>query len=790
VSHVLFVFHFFHFIIINSRFLVFCFPSSFLLCFFSRGNSQEFTNKVITLWYRPPELLLGATRYGFAVDIWSAGCILAELVLGRPLFTGKTEMDQLQLIFDMVGTPTSKSWPGVRELKLLRTGDVTIDGDSSRKRPKLRERYQTKMNNIAPGAINLVEKLLELDPSKRLTASRALNHRYFLQEPRAPDRAEELGEMKLAEGGSFHEFQTKKKRKEAKAQAEKIKQAALDGGHTAKQAQEEFDACYRGIMEKIAQEGLASATVVRSENKTSDIDNGKDHQKGVEGDSRRVRDQLNTGAKEPDYDGNEDRLRSKDRSSRSDRSQEQRAGSSRSIREKDYRDLSSRGRERHRGEVGTSGNIQDKGRERSREKSDKEKNRDGSGTFAGTADGSHRDRDHGRERSRSSRRTSESDDRRKKRHREEDTERSSRSTRDKDKERHRQQRKAPKMGSDGDAIESKNQNEYHQSTEMTGASQVSRGEEASRRGATTDESLNTKSMPKEDSTVADSADKTKETVAEKSQSLPNNVKNDDSIDTPGVVDKPNETEESKPDQEKQSGSDHHSRSSRGDKKRSDRSRDRSRDDEARKDRRDRDRDHRQRRRSSKERDGRARDDERGSSTRRDSKKRKGRTRSRSPEREKSPVRNRDDRHHRQRREREHSRHERDRFHHNEDMRDLERRPRNDRHHHHDDWGPRGPPPAMQRRGGDFGGNSDFGGPPQHHRNDYHPRGGDPYGSVDRGPRGDGRGGGDFRGPPGRHPGPRHGGRPMDYYPPGGDHPPPGYRDRDHDRGSRRDRDRR
>eukprot|EP00536_Pseudo-nitzschia_multiseries_P009230 jgi/Psemu1/147823/gw1.253.37.1 len=187
-------------------------------------HEYEFTNKVITLWYRPPELLLGATRYGPAVDIWSAGCILAELVLGRPLFTGKTEMDQLKLIFDVVGTPNQKSWPGVYDLKLLRTGDVSIEGDSNRKRPKLKERYQTKMNHTAPGAINLVEKLLELDPSKRLTAPRALGHRYFLSEPRAPDRPETLGEMNLAKDGSFHEFQTKKKRKEAKVEAEEVRQ--------------------------------------------------------------------------------------------------------------------------------------------------------------------------------------------------------------------------------------------------------------------------------------------------------------------------------------------------------------------------------------------------------------------------------------------------------------------------------------------------------------------------------------------------------------------------------------
>lgn len=57
------------------------------------------TNNVITLWYRPPELLLGLNKYGCAVDMWSAGCIFAELILRKPLFPGKTELEQLDLIF-------------------------------------------------------------------------------------------------------------------------------------------------------------------------------------------------------------------------------------------------------------------------------------------------------------------------------------------------------------------------------------------------------------------------------------------------------------------------------------------------------------------------------------------------------------------------------------------------------------------------------------------------------------------------------------------------------------------
>ena len=71
------------------------------------GGTRALTNKVITLWYRPPELLLGATTYACGVDMWSVGCITAELLLGRPLFPGKSEPEQLALIFALLGSPAA-----------------------------------------------------------------------------------------------------------------------------------------------------------------------------------------------------------------------------------------------------------------------------------------------------------------------------------------------------------------------------------------------------------------------------------------------------------------------------------------------------------------------------------------------------------------------------------------------------------------------------------------------------------------------------------------------------------
>ena len=224
----------------------------------SRESTQEFTNKVITLWYRPPEILLGATKYGPAVDIWSAGCILAELLIGRPLFAGKTELDQLNLIWDMIGTPTQATWDGFQDLLHIRSGQISIDKE---RKPRLREKYQRKIDGPA---MNLLEKLLELDPKKRLTASRALASRYFLSEPKAPENPEELPPLDLGEGGHFHEFQTKKKRREAKREAEKAKEEALELGKSPKEAQAVFDAIYKEAMAKKVLEGTLTTKVPES----------------------------------------------------------------------------------------------------------------------------------------------------------------------------------------------------------------------------------------------------------------------------------------------------------------------------------------------------------------------------------------------------------------------------------------------------------------------------------------------------------------------------------------------
>jgi len=80
-------------------------------------NSAYFTVKVVTRWYRAPELLLSYPKYSNAIDVWSVGCFVAEMFIGRPLFPGRSDLDQLPIIAEKLGFPTDDKWSKVSELK-------------------------------------------------------------------------------------------------------------------------------------------------------------------------------------------------------------------------------------------------------------------------------------------------------------------------------------------------------------------------------------------------------------------------------------------------------------------------------------------------------------------------------------------------------------------------------------------------------------------------------------------------------------------------------------------------
>ncbi|KAF2590181.1 hypothetical protein F2Q70_00041537 [Brassica cretica] len=141
------------------------------------GNKQPLTSRVVTLWYRPPELLLGATEYGASVDLWSVGCVFAELLLKKPVLQGRTEVEQLHKIFKLCGSPPEDYW---RKTKLphaiLFKPQQHYDGC-------LRETFK----DLSDADVSLIETLLSIEPNKRGIASTALVSQYFTTKPYACD---------------------------------------------------------------------------------------------------------------------------------------------------------------------------------------------------------------------------------------------------------------------------------------------------------------------------------------------------------------------------------------------------------------------------------------------------------------------------------------------------------------------------------------------------------------------------------------------------------------------------
>ncbi|CAD5224370.1 unnamed protein product [Bursaphelenchus okinawaensis] len=164
-------------------------------------KSRLYTNRVITLWYRPPELLLGAESYGPSIDIWSAGCILGELFVKKPIFQGQSEAAQMDLIMQTCGCPTPTVWPDVVNLKHY---------PAFKAKTYFNRTLKNRFAFLPSGALDLFDKCLTLDPSKRPSAEEALFHPWLIDiDPRTC-------KMQLPQDQDCHEMWSKRNRQEQK----------------------------------------------------------------------------------------------------------------------------------------------------------------------------------------------------------------------------------------------------------------------------------------------------------------------------------------------------------------------------------------------------------------------------------------------------------------------------------------------------------------------------------------------------------------------------------------------
>jgi len=184
---------------------------------YSSNKERPYTNKVITLWYRPPELLLGEERYGPAIDVWSCGCILGELFQKRPLFQASTEAMQLDVISRVCGTPTPADWPDIVKLPMW----GTMKPKKSYRR-RIHDDFKDKMPSQA---LDLLDQMLKLDPSRRISAENGLSSAWLKNVD--PDSMEP---PPLPKNQDCHELWSKRRRRQLKeAQQEQVMAAGSNG---------------------------------------------------------------------------------------------------------------------------------------------------------------------------------------------------------------------------------------------------------------------------------------------------------------------------------------------------------------------------------------------------------------------------------------------------------------------------------------------------------------------------------------------------------------------------------
>ena len=164
------------------------------ICDFGLARKYEnplkaLTQLVVTLWYRSPELLFGENIYGPEVDMWSIGCIFAELITKKVLIDGRGELDQIDKIFKLLGTPNEKNWPNFKSLPNSKTFSWRSKEGSTLHKVIPVGSFSSNQTFLDTNGFDLLSSMLTLDPKKRITSSNALKHNYFkegVQIPKVP----------------------------------------------------------------------------------------------------------------------------------------------------------------------------------------------------------------------------------------------------------------------------------------------------------------------------------------------------------------------------------------------------------------------------------------------------------------------------------------------------------------------------------------------------------------------------------------------------------------------------
>ncbi|GAC71406.1 mitochondrial chaperonin [Moesziomyces antarcticus T-34] len=178
---------------------------------YAKRRQGDYTNRVVTLWYRPPELLFGATQYGCEVDMWGAGCIFLELFVKKPVFQGESELGQIHSITDVLGPVTVEAWREVDKLAWYEMVKPAARDGETEARDYVKAAFGKHMPDAA---LEVARGLLTYDPQQRWSAPQALQAAYFSEEPHAELPAGLLSALE----GEWHEYESRRAKKKASAQ--------------------------------------------------------------------------------------------------------------------------------------------------------------------------------------------------------------------------------------------------------------------------------------------------------------------------------------------------------------------------------------------------------------------------------------------------------------------------------------------------------------------------------------------------------------------------------------------